>query len=192
MNSLFAVILTVSWSYGFSQFDSLGINTPWSKGSITHVNGAKIVGYIQNNEKLHLIRCKPDLLTEENAQLINEDKIVTMEYFDAELKKLRRFASINYKIDVSAESLSDKTKHLSFKGEETADVALFEILMEYGQFAALSKVSKVDLALRQEKNSIYDAATGNFVDLGSRTKKIGIEYYEEFYFFDDSGNCTLC
>jgi hypothetical protein len=162
----------------FAQFDSLGIRTPWYKGSINLTNGNILHGYIQNNERLHLVRFKADQANDLDEHLVDEQDIVTMEYYDSRRTTLRRFANLNYKVKVEPTTFNDKLTYLNFKGEFLEGVVLFEIVMGYSRFVALSRVSKVGLAIRvEERNNGFDAVT----------KKVGIEYCEEFFFFDETG-----
>lgn len=56
--------------------------------------------------------------------------------------------------------------------------------MEYKQFAALCRVTKVDEAKRTTIHKLTQR-TDLLV-----TKKVGFEYYEEFYFFNDEGRLS--
>jgi hypothetical protein len=185
---IFVTVLLLLSIESFSQFDNLGINSAWNKGSIDLATGKKLTGFIQNNEKLHLIRFKPSLSNDENTKLINEQDIALMEYYDSQTETTRKFASISYKAQTLPESFTGKKKALDLKNGDIEGVSLFEILMEYKQFAALGRITKVDVAKRTTRaNALSAMDTKNDWVV---TKKVGLEYYEEFYFFNDEGRLT--
>ena len=185
MNKIFVLVFMVLSVAGYCQFDNLGINTAWNKGSINLTNGEKLTGFIQNNEQLHLIRYKPSLSNDDGSRLINEQGIALMEYYDLQTKTTRKFASISYKAQSLPESLAGKKKSFELSNRDIEGISLFEILMEYKQFAALCRVTKVDVATRTRKADVLSAIdTKNDWDV---TKEVGFEYFEEFYFFNDEG-----
>lgn len=77
------VILSID---GFSQLDDLGIDAPWNKGSIDLTTGEKLAGFIQNNERLHLIRYKPNLSNDDGVRLVGEQDIVIRNIMMRKLK----------------------------------------------------------------------------------------------------------
>jgi hypothetical protein len=157
------VLFLTAYSSAFAQFDSLGLKTTWNRGAILLTDNSRLSGFIQNNERLGLIKFKPTL-DQSEEQSFQEKRIVKMEYFDAELSRKRKFYSLN------------------FKDEERGfqDEVLFEIIMECKEFAVLSKKSNVQKALR-ERSTNY----------GFSFTTAGYEQFEKIFLVGVDGKAEL-
>src|SRR5688500_11807835 len=88
------ILFLTAYSSAFAQFDSLGLNTTWNRGAILLTDNSRLNGFIQNNERLGLIKFKT-ALDQTNEQSFQEKRIAKMEYFDSDLSRKRKFYSIN-------------------------------------------------------------------------------------------------
>lgn len=101
----------------YAQFDSLGLNTKWRRGSIVFDNNSSVQGLIQFNDKLGMIKFKktPDSAEESFV----ETSILSMQLYDEDEKQWRNFAVFNLRDEQSGRRLA----------------LLFEVLMEVNNFA---------------------------------------------------------
>jgi hypothetical protein len=113
----------------YAQFDDLNQSTNWYRGEIKLRSEKTLVGFIQNNDRLGLIKFKTNLDTDDTEESFQEKSILALEYFDTDRNKLRIFYSFNYKSEESG-----------FSGS-----LLFEVIKDFKTFAVLSKKSKMDL-----------------------------------------------
>lgn len=178
------IIFVCAFSFVNSQIDGRGLELPWYKGSIDLSDGTKLVGLVQNNEKLRLIRYRVNLVSE--IQFIDRKDIHKMEYYDSLSVAHRRFALVNYRVHVSHKSFDDKMKYFNFNGEIIEDKDLFEVIIECNRFAVFAKVSSTDFTLRMNEKGYLNPTIGRVGNL-SKVKKRGLDYFEEFYVFDDLG-----
>lgn len=95
----------------------------------------------------------------------HEKRILTMEYFDTELSKKRKFYTLNIKEVDSG----------------YAGAVLFEIIMEMKDFAVLSKRYAVQKARESSGGYREDA----------RDAKIGYQQFESIYLVDDEAKVEL-
>jgi hypothetical protein len=111
----------------FAQFDSLGIKTPWNKGSITFHDQSIVNGEIQFNDKLGLIRFRQNIA--EEGVIVTEMRILAMQLYDSAAACKRRFMCFGN------------------------PALLYEVLREFEHFALLSTVDRVDIAVRTTYNA---------------------------------------
>jgi hypothetical protein len=148
--------------FGFSQFDSLGLNSPWNKGEIILDDNSILKGYIRNNDKLGLVKFKKEL-TDDEERSFHEKRISSMEYFDEEISKKRKFYTFN--VD---------------DGTGLPGAILFEIVMEMNHFAVLSKKQRVVPAVRNYSN-----------DTPLSYRKVGYEQLERIYLVGEDAKAEL-
>lgn len=164
MKCVFTLLLCILAELSFAQFDNLGINSKWHKGHIVLSDGEIIQGYIQNNDKLGLVNLKESL--EDTVSASFQDKsIQSMEYFDNDLDKNRRF--ITFKIN---DEQSGKQRMM-----------LLEIMMEFKHFAIASKIFSVEPAFRQRQNINYQTYYA----------RVGYEQFEFIYILSEDGEINI-
>jgi hypothetical protein len=146
-----------------AQFDSLGLNTTWRRGSIVLDNNYSLKGLIQFNDKLGMIKLKRSPESEEESFV--ETSILSMQLYNEDTSTWRNFAVFN------------------FNENETGrqSVMLFEVLMEFRKFALLTRVERVNIGVRQRQD-----AFGNY-----RNVKVGYEQFERLCLVNDSGTATV-
>lgn len=152
--SLFIILFSTIHFACLAQFDSLGLNAAWNPGTLVLNDFSTLRGYIKNNDKLGLIKFKNNL-DDESEESFQEKRILTMEYFDNVLSKSRTFTTVYVKNDQSG-----------FHGD-----LLVEVIMELHDFAVLSKVYSVSMALRERRD---------YYGISSHAK-VGYEQFEEIY-----------
>jgi hypothetical protein len=145
----------------YGQFDSLGLKSEWNKGFLILNNGTQFSGLIQNNVRLGLIKFKAN--SKEGEQSFLDRNIKMVEYFDSETSKTRRFARFN-------------TKDLN-SPEGRIKEEVFEILMEFSDFAILSKTYPVNPLVKRYTDG-YGASTAQIV---------GYEQNEGIYSVNEEG-----
>ena len=90
----FAIVFSFSFvAEGCAQFDSLGLNTQWSRGSIVLDDNSSLKGLIQFNDKLGMIKFRKTADSDEESFV--ETSIVAMEFYDEDLTGWRKFAVFN-------------------------------------------------------------------------------------------------
>ena len=165
MKYVFTFLLGLLAQLSLAQFDNLGINSKWHKGHIVLSDGETVYGYIQNNDKLGLVNLK-DSLEDQESTSFQDKSIQSMEYFDTDLNKNRRFITFNVNDEQSG-------KHR---------MMLLEILMEFKHFAIASKIFSVEPAIRQRQNQ---------VTYQTYYAKVGYEQFEYIYILDDGGEINI-
>jgi hypothetical protein len=161
MNKLFLLIFCGFSLPAFAQFDSLGIKVKWCTGKIMFEDNSRMTGYIKYNDKLGLIAFKENINDEDLP--LSENRIQAMEFFDEELSKNKKFMSFYMRDDESG-----------WSGK-----MLFEVILEVKEFAVLSKLGRVNHAIR-DKN--YNVAR-----TPPRYVKVGYEQFESIYLVDRNG-----
>lgn len=158
-------LLILSGADVHAQFDSLGLNTEWRKGSIILDNNSTIKGLIQFNDKLGMIKFKrtPDSAEESFV----ETSIAAMQFYEEDTQNWRNFASFN------------------IREEETGrqGALLFEVLMEFKGFALLTRIEPVNVAIRDRQN-VYGAYQISRV-------RVGYEQFEKLCLVNEEGDATL-
>jgi hypothetical protein len=159
------LLILASPFFAFAQFDSLGLNTKWCEGNILLNDNSLLKGYIRYNDKMGMISFRQN--KEEEDQTFTTKRIVAMEYFDHDLIIQRKFASFN----------------VISENEGMKDEIFFEIIMEFNQFAVLSKQERVVPAIRK----------GNFTTAtGSPTyTKVGYEQFEKICLVGSDGKAEV-
>lgn len=132
---LFAILFLGSQRYAVAQFNDLGVHGLWFEGKIILSDLTPLKGYVQYNDKLGLIKFKTSEGEEEHS--FTEKRIIQMEFFDTKQSAYREFANFNF-------------KEVETEWEGTL---LFEIIIEFKEFAVLSRRYPVYPAMRSM--SIY-------------------------------------
>jgi hypothetical protein len=156
-------LLVASGADTCAQFDSLGLNTEWKKGSLVLDNNSTLNGLIQFNDKLGMIKFKKTPGGAEESFV--ETSIFAMQLYDEDTRSWRNFAVFN------------------INEEETGrqGTLLFEVLIEFNKFALLTRIEPVNLATRNRQDSF-----GQY-----QTVKVGYEQFEKFCLVDQEGTATL-
>lgn len=146
-----------------AQFDSLGLNTEWKKGSIVLDNNSTLKGLIQFNDKLGMIKFKRTPGSAEESFV--ETSIAAMQFYEEDAEMWRNFAVFN------------------IREEETGrqGALLFEVLMEFDKFALLTRIEPVHVAVRNRQDSF-----GNY-----QTARVGYEQFEKLCLVNPEGLATL-
>jgi hypothetical protein len=159
-----SIVLLFSFiSDTYAQFDSLGLNTKWRSGSIVLTNNSSLKGQLRFNDKMGIVKFKKS--PGDTEQSFSERSIIAMQFYDEDAARWRNFATFNVN--------EDKT---GWQG-----AILFEVLMEFKNFALLSRVERVNIGVRQREDSF-----GN-----STLVKVGYEQFEKFCIADDGGTVTV-
>lgn len=142
-----------------AQFDSLGVKTSWNKGSITLRDNVSIQGQVQFNDKLGTImfRKNPD----DEPEMFSEINIAAMTFYDEKTARWRKFGTFD---------INDVQTGRHYR-------KVLEILMEFKDFALLSRAERVNFATRnmlKEQNRYPNA-------------KIGYVQFERFLLIDAEG-----
>lgn len=167
--SLRSVTITCALSFlfifsdGAAQFDNMGINGDWKKGSIVLDDNSSRKGLIQFNDKLGMIKFREDPKSAEESFV--ETSIVSMQLYDNIEDKWRNFAVFNLNEDETGKRYS----------------LLFEVLIEFRKFALLSRVQKVNVAVRSRSNDF-----GN-----SYLSRVGYEQFSYLCLVNDEGTATV-
>lgn len=150
-----------------AQFDSLGLKSKWNKGFLVLNDDRTLPGLIKHNVKLGLVKFKSN--PQETEQSFLERNIKMIEYFDSEISKTRKFARFNVN-DLSA-------------SEQRIKDDVFEILMEFPDFAILCKAYPVNPSVKHYSNGYG----------GSTPVMDGYEQYEGIYLVNEDGiaECVL-
>ncbi|HYF70694.1 MAG TPA: hypothetical protein VD884_21310 [Ohtaekwangia sp.] len=130
LHVLFAILFLGSQRYAVAQFNDLGVHGIWFDGEITLNDLTSLKGYVQYNDKLGLIKFKAS--QEDDERSFTDKRILQMEFFDTQKSTYRKFATFNLKATDSG-----------WEGS-----LLFEIVMEFRDFAVLSRRFPADPALR--------------------------------------------
>jgi hypothetical protein len=146
-----------------AQFDSLGMNTQWREGSILVEHNTSLQGLIKYNDKLGMIKFKQGDGDEE--QSFSEKGILAMRFYDENTGGWRNFATFNV-----------KEEQTGWQG-----ALLFEVLMEFENYALLTRLERVDFSVRQRQDS-----WGNTVNV-----KVGLEQFEKFCLVGEDGLATV-
>ena len=163
MKYVFTFLLGMLALFSVAQFNNLGINSNWHKGHIVLSDGETVRGYIQNNDKLGLVNIKEDLDDRESISF-QDKSIQSMEYFDIDLDKSRRFITFNINDEQSGKQR----------------LMLLEILLEFKHFAIVSKIFSVEPAIRKRQ--------GNYQTWYA---KVGYEQFEYLYLLDEIGEINI-
>lgn len=163
MKYVFTFLLGMLALFSVAQFNNLGINSNWHKGHIVLSDGETVRGYIQNNDKLGLVNIKEDLDDRESISF-QDKSIQSMEYFDIDLDKSRRFITFNINDEQSGKQR----------------LMLLEILLEFKHFAIVSKIFSVEPAIRKRQ--------GNYQTWYA---KVGYEQFEYLYLLDEAGEINI-
>lgn len=147
-----------------AQFDSLDLNTAWRSGSIVLENNSALEGLIQFNDKLGMIKFKktPD----DAEESFVETSVVAMEFYDEEISGWRNFAVFNINEEQT--------------GRQSA--LLFEVLMEFEEFALLTRVERVNIGTRTRYDPIFQMAY---------TVKVGFEQFENLCLVNAKGDASV-
>lgn len=143
-----------------AQFDSLGLNTKWSRGSIVFDDNSSQHGLIQFNDKLGMIKFRKTADSDEESFV--ETSVIAMEFYDEDFSGWRNFAVFN----VNEEQT----------GRQHA--LLFEVLMEFRKFALVARVERVNIGTRTR----YDPFFGK-----AYTARVGYEQFESLCLVNDEG-----
>jgi hypothetical protein len=154
------LLIIVSPLFAFAQFDSLGLNTKWCEGNILLNDNSALKGYIRNNDKMGMVSFKQK--EDEEEQSFTTKRIVAMEYFDRDLVKHRKFGSFNV-----------ISENEGIEGE-----LFLEIVMEFNEFAVLSKQESVIPAIRAR-------------DSGYGTTRVGYEQFEKICLVGSDGKAQV-
>jgi len=95
----------------------------------------------------------------------SETSIITMQFYDEDAARSRNFATFTVHEDETG-----------WRGD-----VLLEVLMEFENFALLSRIERVNIGTRQRHDS-YGA---------SYTEKVGYEQFEKFCIMDDKGTAVV-
>lgn len=163
MKYVLIFLLAVLSHYSIAQFNNLGINSKWHKRHIVLSDGETVYGFIQNNDKLGLVNLKESLDETEPASF-QDKSIQSMEYFDVDLDKVRKFITLNIKDEQSGKQR----------------IMLLEILLEFKHFAILSKIFSVEPAIRKRQ--------GNYQTYYA---KVGYEQFECLYLLEEGGKIDV-
>lgn len=147
-----------------AQFDSLGLNTKWTKGTIVLDNDVTLRGLVQFNDKLGMIKYKkaPD----DAEESFVETSIAAMQFYDDETNAWRKFAVF----DIN-ELQTGRQGGL-----------LFEVLMEFKTFALLSRLQPVNVGIRARQDPIN----------GNRYyQRVGYEQFEHLCLVNDKGTGSV-
>ena len=147
----------------FAQFDSLGLNTKWRNGSIVLTNNSSLKGQLRFNDKMGIVKFKKS--PGDSEESFSERSIVAMQFYDEDAARWRNFATFNVNEDETG-----------WHGD-----MLFEVIMEFENFALLSRVERVNISVRQRQDYY-----GN-----SNPAKVGYEQFEKFCIADDRGTLTV-
>jgi len=159
-----SIVLLFSFiSDTYAQFDSLGLNTKWRSGSIVLTNNSSLKGQLRFNDKMGIVKFKKS--PGDTEQSFSERSIIAMQFYDEDAARWRNFATFNVNEDETG-----------WQG-----AILFEVLMEFKNFALLSRVERVNIGVRQREDSF-----GN-----STLVKVGYEQFEKFCIADDGGTVTV-
>lgn len=159
------ILLLVIPASGYAQFDSLGLNSKWNKGHIVLNDDRKLVGLIQSNERLRLIKFKVNDTNPEQSFL--ERNIKSYEYLDSDANMNRKFMRFNV--------------YVADLGKTQEEV--FELIYEFRDFAVLSKTFPVNPSVR-----VYSGGYGD-----QHAKMVGYEQYEGIFLVNVDGvaECLL-
>ncbi len=149
-----------------AQFDNMGLKTKWRSGSIVRNDGTTRKGLIQFNDKLGVILFKQN--PEDPEESFAETSISVLEFFDDNADRLRRFATFNLKEEETGRQLA----------------RLFEIVMEFRDFALLSRIETANMALRERQVGVVDPTSPT---RRTTTVKVGYEQFERFYLVNEAG-----
>jgi hypothetical protein len=133
--ALTAFVFLFACQVTFAQFDSLGLYTKWSEGTLMLENDRLLKGYIRHNDKLGVVKFKQDL--EDDEQFYIDTRVLAMEYFDEDQIRYRKFATFNINIEEMGRTAT----------------MLFEVMREFKDFAVLIRYDKVNLVLRERYTS---------------------------------------
>lgn len=147
-----------------AQFDSLGLNTKWVKGSIVLDDNTTLTGLVQFNDKLGMIKYKKKSDSEEESFV--ETSISAMQLYDEEANQWRHFAVFNIN-----ELQTGRQGGL-----------LFEVLMEFRTFALLSRIQPVNIGVRAR----HDATTGY-----THYARVGYEQFEHLCLVNEDGEGSV-
>ena len=159
-------LIAVLFSYvaeTHAQFDSLGLNTPWNNGTLVLDDNTTLKGSIQFNDKMGLIKYRKNPDDEERSFV--ETSISAMRIYDEEAARWRNFAVFN-------------VNHVQ---TGTMNTMLFEVLMEFSNFALLTRVDRVNVGVRHRQD-MY----GNF-----HTVRVGYEQFEHLCLVDEGGTAHV-
>lgn len=129
-------------------------------GSLVLTDNVNLKGQIQFNDKLGIVKFKTN--QGEAEQSFSEHRILEMQFYDEDAGRWRNFASFNVREDLTG-----------WQGN-----MLFEILMEFEDFALLARIERVNIALRASDN--YGGVA-----------KVGYEQYEKFLLVDIEGSIEV-
>ena len=146
-----------------AQFDSLGLNTKWRTGSIVLEDNSILKGLVQFNDKLGMIKFRKD--TDSAEESFVETSVLAMRLYDEDEARPRNFATFNVKDESSGQQLA----------------MLFEILMEFENFALLARVERVNIGVRARQDGF-----GNY-----RLVKVGYEQFEHLCLVNEDGIATV-
>lgn len=148
--------------FAVAQFDSLGLSTEWYQGNILLKDNSELSGLIQYNDKLGLIKLRQNPEDEEKTFMMTN--VLLMDFFDSRKAKHRKFASLDVKSD-----------EIGWKGK-----IFFEIIMELKEFALLSKLDPVNVAVRNRSNQNQIAYA-----------KVGYEQFERICLVGQGGSVEV-
>lgn len=151
-------LLLVTESRG--QFDSLGLNTKWSRGSIVFDDNSSQHGLIQFNDKLGMIKFRKTADSDEESFV--ETSVIAMGFYDEDFSGWRNFAVFNIKEEQTGRQ----------------HTLLFEVLMEFRKFALVTRVERVNIGTRTR----YDPFFGTAYPV-----KVGYEQFESLCLVNDEG-----
>ena len=143
-----------------AQFDNLGLNTEWRKGSILLDDNSSLKGLVQYNDKLGMIKFRETADSDEESFV--ETSIVAMQFYDEDLAGWRNFAMFNIKEEQTGRQ----------------HTLLFEVLMEFRKFALVTRVERVNIGTRTR----YDPTFGT-----AYTVRVGYEQFESLCLVNDEG-----
>jgi hypothetical protein len=119
----------------------LAIDSVWTEGHIVLNDDTQLDGLVQHNEATGIIYFKTDREAEDRKSF-RENRIATLIYEDPKTSMTRRMYSFAYRVE----------------GENEDKFALFEVLMEFKDFAILARKSPINVI--QSKHNSYDVGNG--------------------------------
>jgi hypothetical protein len=121
--SILMLLLLVQLDRAIAQHDSLTSNSNWNSGLLTLKDHSTLKGFIQHDEKLRSIKFRTKLDDEDAQSILTERRILSMEYYDREISKVRKF----YTWDVEDD------------GSTIQGPALYEVVMATKNFVVLTR-----------------------------------------------------
>jgi len=167
----FILLVCISGSIAAQELKNLGIESQWSKGSITLRNKTILKGEIRHNEVQGSVSIRT---SEDDEQLFLKAEIIALEYFDTKESTTRQFYSLAIKNKETEEEVND----------------LFEVIKVFEGFAVLSSKGKLQTQ-RQEISYPMTSENAHLPYVFSKNAALKLSQSEQFYFLSEDGNPEL-